>query len=817
MFGSTSLIKITLGLNSIYLLNISASISMSSTSSRSIHRPNVGTPDLEGRLQEGGALPGERENLRSFRQGVRFAGYDNTGEPVQPNLGRSESPVFGGPIHGRRWTPRYQYQPSTVEPSLYPTSMDRGWHAPMSYVAVDPFIPSVAQSLGNFAHANPTDQVLSAHPHMDQQPSTYIPPPPPSPLYQGKLYPIVPSTSRLLLAFLFDTLPRQVYLHLLLRLPSLYFSRVARIFEDAELSMPDIKKMAVINANQWSYSSGMVPNWNTPAIVSPHFSNLKASWEQFIDTLMKEWKTLNLVAVLLSSAILTTLQLDAAIADPITRTSGLLALISSLMSLLYGCLYTLRFNTMRRTHKAAEWAQGSGGTEIENPDMVERLGTTCHALNMAFVVDRLLIMQIISNTELVNLGSTNDPVLEVSPSAALGIRIAITAVFTLGIVYFVLIVNTFRRYGDVMDMAWRRRIFELATESANNAPFPIQLQPQASNLVPDAAAPPLRDHMLPGPFPYIPLQASRPAFVYPSRRPPPNYTTTPLQRGSDNPSFSENPSFARIPPYHVSMAAAPAFKTVKVVDLRFMAHIEHERPEVLGERDIQPDDWARFISDTSTAWDNQYRDLRVQGSGRLPPRQLVTAQFIAWWNVLFFSFRGAQAVLCEENALDDPNSPLYSIYLVDIRSSPEEYHGDPLQFKSGALAERFGSIPEGLQHIFDPVDQREETPRLGQMDMDPGAHAERNIHWSAPERAADSAGGLSSDSGLPVAGEYADLDSASSLSSGSNFADTYGTPANSHHNLPGPSFLTSAVPGVTLSRPVSSPYQADPDQAHRDG
>jgi hypothetical protein len=43
--------------------------------------------------------------------------------------------------------------------------------------------------------------------------------------------------------FVTDTLPRQVYLHLLLRLPSMYFSRVARIFEDAEVSRPDIERM----------------------------------------------------------------------------------------------------------------------------------------------------------------------------------------------------------------------------------------------------------------------------------------------------------------------------------------------------------------------------------------------------------------------------------------------------------------------------------------------------------------------------------------------------------------------------------------------
>ncbi|KAJ7780188.1 hypothetical protein DFH07DRAFT_708117, partial [Mycena maculata] len=45
------------------------------------------------------------------------------------------------------------------------------------------------------------------------------------------------------LFFLLQFIPRQAYLNLLLRIPSLYFSRVARIFEDARISLPDIKQM----------------------------------------------------------------------------------------------------------------------------------------------------------------------------------------------------------------------------------------------------------------------------------------------------------------------------------------------------------------------------------------------------------------------------------------------------------------------------------------------------------------------------------------------------------------------------------------------
>lgn len=57
------------------------------------------------------------------------------------------------------------------------------------------------------------------------------------------------------------------------------------------------------------------------------------------------------------SAILTTLQIEAAAADPITRYTALMALVCALMSLLYGCVYIIRFGTMRKAHKACEWAE----------------------------------------------------------------------------------------------------------------------------------------------------------------------------------------------------------------------------------------------------------------------------------------------------------------------------------------------------------------------------------------------------------------------------------------------------------------------------
>lgn len=107
----------------------------------------------------------------------------------------------------------------------------------------------------------------------------------------------------------FDTLPRQFYLHLQLRLPSLYFSRVARIFEDAAVSRPEIQR--IIDAYE-STGTPSVQNLTSrivlpfpedwvPPNVSPALARFKRSWENFVDSLVREWKTLNVLSALLLS------------------------------------------------------------------------------------------------------------------------------------------------------------------------------------------------------------------------------------------------------------------------------------------------------------------------------------------------------------------------------------------------------------------------------------------------------------------------------------------------------------------------------------
>jgi hypothetical protein len=103
-------------------------------------------------------------------------------------------------------------------------------------------------------------------------------------------------------AFALDTLPRQLYLYFLLRLPYMYFSRVTRIFEEADMSMPQIKQGILEAAIQLKEPVKDVTDaWKLEPVESAQYSKLQNTWQSFIDSLMREWKTLNIISVLLLS------------------------------------------------------------------------------------------------------------------------------------------------------------------------------------------------------------------------------------------------------------------------------------------------------------------------------------------------------------------------------------------------------------------------------------------------------------------------------------------------------------------------------------
>ncbi|KAJ7257248.1 hypothetical protein B0H12DRAFT_1015421, partial [Mycena haematopus] len=181
----------------------------------------------------------------------------------------------------------------------------------------------------------------------------------------------------------------------------------------------------------------------TDEAVSPHLLNFRHSWEGFIDSLLREWKTQNVVAALMLSAILTMLQIDAAAPDPIARTTAILSLISALMSLLFGSMYIMRFGTMRKMYKAANWAdEAQKGTTSVIWNVWILLAIPAVWLTWSIILFVTCIMAFTWRT-----GATDDLVsAALSSNAARGLRIGVSAVLAVALVYFFLIVKTLRKY-----------------------------------------------------------------------------------------------------------------------------------------------------------------------------------------------------------------------------------------------------------------------------------------------------------------------------------------------------------------------------------
>ncbi|KAI0287228.1 hypothetical protein BC826DRAFT_1045778 [Russula brevipes] len=236
-----------------------------------------------------------------------------------------------------------------------------------------------------------------------------------------------------------DTLPRQLYLHSQLRLPSLYFSRVARIFEDAAriIDACELGTESVPSRNGRGVVILPFPEEWVPPNVSPALARFKRSWENFSGRL-------NVLSALLLSAILTLFQVPDAAIDPLTRTAALCSLISALMSLSFGITYIIRFGTMRSMYRASRWAEEAQKSETAifwNVWVLLALPGIWLAWSvLAFLV---AIMSFVWRT-----GAEGQSNSALPRKQAYGPRIGVTCQLLLGLVYFAFVIRTFRNYGE---------------------------------------------------------------------------------------------------------------------------------------------------------------------------------------------------------------------------------------------------------------------------------------------------------------------------------------------------------------------------------
>ncbi|KAK2464811.1 hypothetical protein APHAL10511_003229 [Amanita phalloides] len=211
----------------------------------------------------------------------------------------------------------------------------------------------------------------------------------------------------------------------LLHLPALYFTRVARVFEDAQLSREEVEQVT--------------KRYRGVMTLSPGLRVFKESWEGLVDSLLREWKTLNLVSALLLTAILTLFQLPGVGTDPVLRNTSFLSLIYALLCLLYGCVYVIRFGSLRSISKGLGWVCEA---EQSNSDIWWSIWVFLALPSLYFTFSMLwfvvTVLGFIWQSGAVGNVDDHSPL---SFKTALAPRIIITVQLLPGLSYFVMIVR----------------------------------------------------------------------------------------------------------------------------------------------------------------------------------------------------------------------------------------------------------------------------------------------------------------------------------------------------------------------------------------
>ncbi|TFK68318.1 hypothetical protein BDN72DRAFT_682897 [Pluteus cervinus] len=292
--------------------------------------------------------------------------------------------------------------------------------------------------------------------------------------------PIKTTVTDFIKALLVDVIAFQVYHALMLRLPGLYWVRIIRLFEHAEKSLPDV---AILLAGPHPHDSdtGMTSIGGSDMTATAHhgrvheipvgvrarpfrfrtgttytlsnldrkqeplsYKKMKDSWNNFIEALLSEWATFNILTVLLLSAIIAILQIDAAAQDIIIRTSALISLVFAFLSLLFGCIYIGRFHEMRKPYKGAHWAWQVAKIRGTNLFWNAWVFLAMPAVFLAWSLVAFIICM------LAYVWRTGDPTQDAPPpftkQALLGSRIAVTAVLGIGCIYLIFGGMKFREY-----------------------------------------------------------------------------------------------------------------------------------------------------------------------------------------------------------------------------------------------------------------------------------------------------------------------------------------------------------------------------------
>ncbi|TDL21445.1 hypothetical protein BD410DRAFT_306341 [Rickenella mellea] len=227
-----------------------------------------------------------------------------------------------------------------------------------------------------------------------------------------------------------DRVARLIYIHCLVHIPEMYFSRVFKLFNcpartGSFLPIPNAMQVDGLSST-----------------LSPVYILLD-DWDPFVETVSGEWEALNILSGLEIGAILTLLQIGGVSDNIVSRTAAFLALIASLWSVIFGCIYVVRFKTMKTREKAKRWAKQVYATKTNIFwNVWVMLALPAVWLGWSITALCIAVLSMMWNTTSGNGPAPALPHLELASS------ITVSAFFALGLVYLVCVVCTFQSWRE---------------------------------------------------------------------------------------------------------------------------------------------------------------------------------------------------------------------------------------------------------------------------------------------------------------------------------------------------------------------------------
>ncbi|RDB16364.1 hypothetical protein Hypma_002736 [Hypsizygus marmoreus] len=486
------------------------------------------------------------------------------------------------------------------------------------------------------------------------------------------------------------------YLLLLLRLPLFYRTRVILILNEVHFTKKELIKTAISNLAKQQQRFQPHQTYSAYSVDSAKLG-LKKTWEDFIDSLIREWKINNIISILLVTAITSTLQIEAASSDALVRNVALVSLLCSLMSLLYGSIYIVRFSMMRPLHKAVEWAlEERKNVKVVLWNVWVLLSMPAVWLSWSLVIYVICVMSFAWRT---SPGNKTVPVVTPTHNASqLAANIVLSIILLVGLIYFALIINTLRRYGGDMDKTWINKVQNAAEAQGEQIPRAPMLRP---SWTPSSTITTNELHYTPPSIRTIRLT------VLPRRS---SIETTPNSIRAaptvDLPPVTEEPSdLDNSGPEDLSVTDQPL--VIKVMELHPGENKVSRLPAFLpADDEVVERKWNQFVQDVSNAWlDVHQETIDLEGLQRLD----TIPHYLAHWNISFFQTLGMWAVLCRETPATKEIGvyPKLAVYLTDLSSDPKVPFGRSL--KGLHLLEAFD--------VTDPSrSQRGFTDRIGHSD-----------------------------------------------------------------------------------------------------